>query len=85
MHTHTHTHTSLEPAYKKTGGLQLCSDYESLLTSPTHQLILNEAKDNARTHAHTRAHSYTQWSLSNDLNKFLQPPDPPRQKKTPHI
>lgn len=30
-------------------GLQLCIDYESLLTSPTHQLTLNEAKDKALT------------------------------------
>lgn len=68
------TQPSVKPAYKKMGeqrgGLQLCSDYESLLTSPTHRLILNEAKDNTPD---THAHTYTQRSQSHDLNKFCTP------------
>lgn len=70
-HTLTHIRTSLKAAHEA-WRLQLCLDYESLLTLPTHEIILNEARNN--THTCTQRHTVN-WE-SYDSNK----PPPPKKK-----
>lgn len=61
-HALTLSFTPAQSLPMKAWGMQLRLDYESLLTSPTHQLTLNEAKDNARTHTLTHEYRHTEWT-----------------------